>query len=194
VTHADSVAIAEAVQKRIAAVHARDSIAKARIAEQTQRRMLDSIIAANSGAIVPRSGPRRVAVLEPRELRNWPEATLLGRAVADSLRRMLRARARQYSIVDPDSVRAAFASNRSADSVGAILNTELLATIQFAPGRADSAFLALQLYDLGADRRYRSRSVVGRPVLKSEVLANLDAVLLQALVLLEELAKAPRKS
>jgi hypothetical protein len=192
-THAESVAIAEAVQKRIAAARARDSAAKARIAEQTQRRMLDSIITANSGATGAASGPRRIIVAEPRENRNWPEIPLLGRAVADSLRRMLRVRSRQYTIVNPDSVRDVIANQRNADSVGAALSAELLASIQLVPTRGDSAYLLIQLYDLGADRRYRSRSVGGRPVLKSEVLANLDAFLLQSLALLEDLTRSPRK-
>ena len=192
-THAESVAIAEAVQKRIAAARARDSAAKARIAEQTQRRMLDSIITANSGATGAASGPRRIIVAEPRENRNWPEIPLLGRAVADSLRRMLRVRSRQYTIVNPDSVRDVIANQRNADSVGAALSAELMASIQLVPTRGDSAYLLIQLYDLGADRRYRSRSVGGRPVLKSEVLANLDAFLLQSLALLEDLTRSPRK-
>jgi serine/threonine-protein kinase len=192
-THAESVAIAEAVQKRIAAARARDSAAKARIAEQTQRRMLDSIITANSGATGATSGPRRIIVAEPRENRNWPEIPLLGRAVADSLRRMLRVRSRQYSLVNPDSVRDVVANQRNADSVGAALSAELLASIQLVPTRGDSAYLLIQLYDLGADRRYRTRTVGGRPVLKSEVLANLDAFLLQSLALLEDLTRSPRK-
>src|SRR5205823_5700725 len=66
ISHADSVAIAAAIEKRIAAARARDSAEKARIAEQTQRKMLDSIIAANSGAGgTLRAGPRRVAIVEP---------------------------------------------------------------------------------------------------------------------------------
>jgi hypothetical protein len=155
--------------------------------------MLDSIITAKSGATGAASGPRRIIVAEPRENRNWPEIPLLGRAVADSLRRMLRVRSRQYTIVNPDSVRDVIANQRNADSVGAALSAELLASIQLVPTRGDSAYLLIQLYDLGADRRYRSRSVGGRPVLKSEVLANLDAFLLQSLALLEDLTRSPRK-
>jgi hypothetical protein len=193
-TPAESAAIAAAVQKRVAAARTRDSIAKARLAEQEQRRLMDSIIAANSGvAGASTRGPRRVIIGEPRENRLWPEIPLVGRAIADSLRRMLRARSRQYALVDQDSVRSVLANQRNPDSVGAALSAELLASIQLVPTRGDSAYLLLQLYDLGADRRYRTRSAGGRPVPKSEVLANLDALLLQALALLDEVSRGPRK-
>jgi serine/threonine-protein kinase len=193
-TPAESAAIAAAVQKRVAAARTRDSIAKARLAEQEQRRLMDSIIAANSGAAgASTRGPRRVIISEPRESRLWPEIPLLGRAVADSLRRMLRARSRQYVVIDQDSVRSVIANQRNPDSVGAALSAELIASIQLAPTRGDSAYLILQLYDLGADRRYRTRSAGGRPVPKSEVLANLDGLLLQALALLDEISRGPRK-
>jgi hypothetical protein len=194
ISRADSVAIAAAVEKRIAAARARDSAEKARIAEQTQRKMLDSIIAANSGAGgTPRSGPRRVAIVEPRDLRQWPEATLLGRAVADSLRRMLRAHGGMYVPVNQDSVRTVVTTTRNADSVGTALNSELLVALQFVTARADTGYLQIQLYDLGADRRARSRAAVGRPGPRSEVLANLDALLLQALAYLDEMSRSPRK-
>jgi serine/threonine-protein kinase len=193
-THAESLAIADAVQKRLAASRARDSAAKARIAEQAQRRTLDSIIAANSGVGGgASSGPRRVVVAEPREIRTWPEIPLIGRAVADSLRRMLRARSRQYVPVNQDSVRVALATQRNPDSLGAALSAELIASIQLVPTRGDSATLIMQLWDLGADRRYRTRTAGGRPAAKSEVLGNLDALLLQVLALFDELTRSPRK-
>ena len=50
VSHDDSVRIAAAVQKSVAAAKLRDSVAKAKLAEETQRKMMDSIIAANSGS------------------------------------------------------------------------------------------------------------------------------------------------
>src|SRR5262245_2369696 len=194
-THAESVAIAEAVQRRVAAARTRDSVAKARIAEQAQRRTLDSIIAANSGAggAANARAPRRIIVSEPRENRAWPEIPLIGRAVTDSLRRMLRARPRQYVVVNQDSVRSVLSNQRNPDSVGTALSSELIASIQLLPVRGDSAVLMLQLYDLGADRRYRTRTAGGRPTPKSEVLGSLDALLLQTVALLDELSRSPRK-
>jgi serine/threonine-protein kinase len=194
-THAESVAIAEAVQRRVAAARTRDSVTKARIAEQAQRHTLDSIIAANSGAggAGNTRAPRRIIVSEPRENRTWPEIPLIGRAVADSLRRMLRARPRQYVVVNQDSVRSVLATQRNPDSVGTALASELIASIQLLPLRGDSAVLMLQLYDLGADRRYRTRTAGGRPAAKTEVLESLDALLLQTVALLDELSRSPRK-
>jgi serine/threonine-protein kinase len=194
-THAESVAIAEAVQRRVAAARTRDSVTRARIAEQAQRRTLDSIIAANSGASVAGNAraPRRIIISEPRENRTWPEIPLIGRAVADSLRRMLRARPRQYVVVNQDSVRSVLANQRNPDSVGTALASELIASIQLLPLRGDSAVLMLQLYDLGADRRYRTRTAGGRPTAKIEVLGSLDDLLLQTVALLDELSRSPRK-
>src|SRR5689334_14473058 len=76
VSHDDSVRIAAAVEKRVAAAKLRDSIAKARLAEQTQRRMMDSIIAANSGAGAAAAtvAPRRLIIAEQPEIAQWPEA------------------------------------------------------------------------------------------------------------------------
>src|SRR5205823_6148629 len=104
--------------------------------------MMDSIIAANSGsAKAVRGAPRRVAVVEPRENRLWPEVPLLGRAVADSLRRMLRVRRTEFSVVDPDSVQRGLGFARQADSLGAALSTELIVSIQFLPTKTDSGFV-----------------------------------------------------
>src|SRR5262249_32579622 len=97
-SHADSVRIAEIVRKRLEAAKISDSIAKAKLAEQTQRKVMDSIISTNSGgAAVSSPGPRRVVVAEAPDQARWPEAGLLGRAVADSLRRTLRYRRQQFA-------------------------------------------------------------------------------------------------
>jgi serine/threonine-protein kinase len=122
VSHDDSVRIAAAVEKRVAAAKLRDSIAKAKLAEQTQRKMMDSIIAANSGsgAVAGAGAPRRLIIAEQPEIAQWPEAALLGRAVADSLRRMLRGRSRQYTLVDQDSVRSALTRSRDVTEMGRI--------------------------------------------------------------------------
>src|SRR4030095_7322574 len=110
----------------------------------------------------------------------------------DSLRRMLRARPRQYAVVDQDSVRSVLANQRNPDSVGTSLSSELIASIQLLQCRGDSEVWMLQLYDLGADRRYRTRTAGGRPTAKSEVLGSLDALLLQAMALLDELSSRHR--
>ena len=194
VTHDDSVRIAAAVQKRVAAAKLRDSIAKAKLAQETERKMMDSIIAANSGAgAAVVAGPRRVVIAEPPEISQWPEAALLGRAVGDSLRRMLRSRPRQYTLVDQDSVRMALSRSRDVSEMSRILGSDLLVSIRLTALPRDSAMMMLQLWDLGATNAYRTRVSGGRKVAKNEVLAGLDAVLLSTITYLDEMSRAPRR-
>ena len=192
ISHADSVRIAEAVQKKMEAAKLRDSVAKAKLAEETQRKMTDSIIAANSGA-APSTGPRRLIIAEPPDLRQWPEAPILGHAVADSLRRMLRGRRAQYSVVDQDSVRLALGRTRDVSEITKLLNSELLVSIRLVPVARDSAVLMLQTYDLTAINPYRTRTAAGKTVAKNEVLTNLDVMLLSTLTYLDEMSRAPRR-
>jgi serine/threonine-protein kinase len=196
VTHDDSVRIAAAVQKRVAAAKLRDSLAKAKLAQETERKMMDSIIAANSGGggASVAAAPRRLIIAEPPEISQWPEAALLGRAVADSLRRMLRSRARQYTLVDQDSVRMALSRSRDIAEMSKTLGSDLLVSIRLTAMPRDSAMLLLQLWDLGANNTYRTRATGGRRVAKNEVLAGLDAVLLSTITYLDEMSRAPRRT
>jgi serine/threonine protein kinase len=194
ITHADSLRIADAIRKRLDAAKTRDSAAKARLAEETQRKMIDSIIAANSGAATAvATGPRRIIIAEPADQRQWPEASLLGRAVADSLRRMLRVRRQQYSVVDQDSVRASILRTRDIGELTKSLNADLLVSIRLSATPRDSAILMLQAYDQTAVGPYRMRNVTSKVVAKNEVLANLDALLLSTLTSLDEMSRAPRR-
>ena len=194
ITRADSIAIAEAVRKREAAQRTRDSLAAAKRLELTERKRLDSIIAANSGSrAVAATRVRRVIVTEPRDQSRWPQASLLGRAVADSIRRMLNARPRQYAVVDQNAVRTALAQSRIIDSLSRALDAELLVSISLTALPGDSALLLVNAYDVGADRRYNHRAASGRPVPRSQVLVDLDALLLATLANLEEMSRAPRK-
>ena len=156
--------------------------------------MTDSIIAANSGAAGPAStGPRRLIIAEPPDQRLWPEASILGHAVADSLRRMLRARRGQYVIVDQDSVRLALSRTRDVTELTKSLNADLLVSIRFAVIPHDSAVLMLQAYDLTAVNAYRARTATNKTVAKNEVLTNLDVLLLSTLTYLDEMSRAPRR-
>jgi serine/threonine protein kinase len=194
ITHADSLRIADAIRKRVDAAKTRDSAAKARLAEETQRKMMDSIIAANSGgATAVAAGPRRIIIAEPADQRQWPEASLLGRAVADSLRRMLRVRRQQYSVVDQDSVRASILRSRDIGELTKSLNADLLVSIRLSATPRDSAILMLQAYDQTAAGPYRMRNVTSKVVAKNEVLASLDALLLSTLTSLDEMSRAPRR-
>jgi serine/threonine-protein kinase len=194
ISHDDSIRIADAIRKRMEAAKLRDSVAKAKLAEDMQRKMTDSIIAANSGAAAPAStGPRRVIIAEPPDQRQWPEAPILGRAVADSLRRMLRARRGQYIVVDQDSVRLALGRTRDVTELTKSLNADLLVSIRFVVAPRDSAVLMLQAYDLTAVNAYRARTASNKMVARNEVLTNLDALLLSTLTYLDEMSRAPRR-
>jgi serine/threonine-protein kinase len=194
ITREDSIHIAAAIAKRIAAAKSADSVAKARLAQETERRMTDSIIAANSGgAATTATAARRLVVAEPADVRGWPEAPILGRAVSDSLRRMLRARSRQYSLVDQDSVRALLTQTRDVASIARATNSDLFVSIRLQPTRNDSAMMMVQVYDLTAASPYRSRTAAGRIMPKNEVLSSLDAVLLSTITLLDEVTRAPRR-
>ncbi len=194
VTHEDSVKIAQAIQKRIEAQKVKDSIAKVKIAEDMRRKMMDSIIAANSGtAAANPNGPRRLVIAEAPEQRGWPEASLLGRAVADSLRRMLRPRRNLYTPVDQDSVRDVLLRTRSVSDITKSLNSDLLVSVTLVQTRGDSAVLQLTAYDLTAIPQFRQRASTSKQVPKNEVLAQLDALLLSTVTYLDEMTRAPRR-
>src|SRR5205823_9659650 len=94
-SHQDSVAIFEKVNKQVLAAHVRDSVARARLHDSLQRveekRARDSLFKAFGARST--TSKRRVVVVEPRPTTRWPEAEQIGRAVADSLRSMLAKRA-----------------------------------------------------------------------------------------------------
>ena len=172
----------------------KDSVAKAALAEQTARRMTDSIIAANSAVSSAADlAPRRLVITEPADVRGWPEAGLLGRAVADSLRRMLRARGQQYTLVDPDTVRAALGRTREVNELVRTLNADLLVTIRLIQFPHDSGLIQLQAYDPGAVPVFRQRVASGKPVPKNQVLTNLDVLLLSTVTSLDDMRHAPRR-
>jgi hypothetical protein len=195
ISHDDSVKIAAAVAKKVAAARSADSVAKAKLAAETQRKMIDSIIAANSGGTAGTTavGPRRVVIAEPGEVRGWPEAPLLGQAVSDSLRRMLRARPRQFALVDQDSVRTLLLRTRDVAEIARNTNSDLMISIRLTPTRNDSAMMMMQIYDLTAANQFRSRAAAGRQLPKNEVLGSLDQVLLSTMTLLDEMTRAPRR-
>jgi serine/threonine-protein kinase len=194
ITREDSLRIAEAVRHKLEAAKLRDSVATAKFTEQTQRRMFDSIIAVNSGKPITLAGPRRLLIAEPPQLPQWPEAFLLGRAVADSLRRMLVPRSKQYQLIDQDSVRAILARTRNVGEVSRALKTDLLLSIKFTALPADSAMVMIQVWDLSAASPHRTRADSNRVASKSNVLANLDDLLLSTLTNLDEMSHAPRRT
>jgi serine/threonine-protein kinase len=144
-TAADSLAIAEAVQKRLAkeeAVHGREHVILVAdsIAAITRQIAIDSILRANlpRGQGLPSfdfgteftqmatafAGKRRVVVTEPRAGRNQG-LNAFGSALADSLRRSLMSQ-KKFTVVDPDSVDAALAVSRVRSDVEKSLKPDLL--------------------------------------------------------------------
>ena len=161
-TAADSLAIAEAVQKRLAkeeAMHGREhvTIIADSIAAIATRVAIDSILRANlpRGAAVPVfpdfapftafGGKRRVVVTEPKEGKNQ-SLNAFGSAIADSLRRALMKR-RRFSVVDPDSVEAVMAVSRVRSDVEKALKPDLLISPTFV-GYGDSMTVLVTIRDI----------------------------------------------
>jgi hypothetical protein len=106
---------------------------------------------------------------------------------------MLRARPKQYSIIDPDSVRLAMTTSRDLGELTKNLSSDLAVSIRITVLPHDSAFLFFQVNDLGAITSYRTRAASSRAVPRNEVLASLDEMLLSVLTFLDEMSRAPRR-
>lgn len=202
----DSMRIADNVNRAMRQARIRDSVARAKLRDSLQRaeerRARDSIFRAFGGSRAA-AAKRRIVVLEPLPSSRWPEAEQIGRAVADSLRSMLAKRA--FTIVSPDSIRAIRGASRTAQPQewGSIFASELVVAIRIderPPRRgqtgSDSVQLRINAYDLTAQPRYYSRSLPAGSQwgVREEILASLEATLLQAVGALEEMTRAPRRA
>jgi hypothetical protein len=203
-SHQDSVAIAEKVNKQMRAARVRDSVARARLQDSLQRveekKARDSLFKAFGARSTAPATKRRVVVVEPRPSPRWPQAEQIGRAVADSLRSMLAKRA--YTVVNPDSVRALRMQYNTVNELAGALSSDLLISVKIVehPGRRgttdpDSVMLQLGAYDLTARAPYNQRIM---PLgtnwsLHEEILAPLEALLLQTVGALDEMSHAPRR-
>jgi eukaryotic-like serine/threonine-protein kinase len=202
----DSVRIAENVNRAMRQARMRDSVSRAKLRDSIQRaeekRARDSIFRAYGGARPGTAARRRIVILEPAPSPRWPQAEQVGRAVADSLRSMLSKRA--FSIVSPDSVRAARAGGltQSPNAWAEQFGSELLVAIRIeerTPRRGqtgpDSVRLRINAYDITAQPRYYSRSLPTNTefTVHEEILSSLEATLLQTVGALEEMSRAPRR-
>ena len=104
---------------------------------------------------------------------------------------MLKSRRNQYTVVDQDSVRALLSRVRDISEIRKNLSADLIVSIRLQTVHGDSAMLLIQSTDYTNTGPFRGRSAVGRVGLKSQVLANLDQVLLSTLTSLDEMARAP---
>src|SRR5215212_546391 len=161
-TRQDSLAIAEAIQKRIAkeeAVRGRQEVAVIAdsIAVHVTKAAIDSILRANipRGMPIPAwtdfarpsawVGKRRVVVTEPRPSRN-ANLNAFGSVLADSIRRTLMKR-KNFSVVDPDSVAQVLAVSRVRSDVEKALHPDLLITPSLV-GAGESMTVMLTLRDV----------------------------------------------
>ncbi|MEO5567994.1 MAG: serine/threonine-protein kinase [Gemmatimonadaceae bacterium] len=203
-SHADSLQIAENVNRQMRAARVRDSVSRARLRDSIQRveerRARDSIFKAFGGNRPASATRRRIVVVEPRQSPRWPEAERIGRAVADSLRAMLSKRA--YLVVSPDSVRVLRQQITDVPGLAGALSSELLVSVRIEerpPRRGmtgpDSVMLRIIAFDLTAQPRYSQRSMPSTTewVVHEEILGSLEATLLQTVGALEEMTRAPRR-
>jgi hypothetical protein len=203
-SHQDSVAIADKVNRQMRAMRRRDSVSRAKLQDSLQhveeKKARDSLFKAY-GARFPATTKRRVIVVEPRPSTRWPEAEQIGRAVADSLRSMLGKRA--YIVVNPDSVRAVRLQFKTVNELANALSSDLLISIRINErpprrGTADSDSVMLQVaaYDLTAQPQYSQRTlpVAPRWSVHEEILGPLEAILLQTVGAVDEMSRAPRRA
>ena len=164
-TRADSMAIAEAVRKRLAKEEAIKGTRQVTmfadsITALVRKVAIDSIIKATlprgmaipvwterppTAPSVPFTGARRVVITAPRETRN-ERLNAFGKSLTDSIRRSLARRA-GYSVVDADSVDAALAVSRVRSDVERVLKPDLVISPSFV-GAGDTLTVLVTMRDL----------------------------------------------
>lgn len=173
-SRSDSLAIAAAVEKRIAQEeqargHQRFELMADSITAQVRRMAIDSIIRATlpAGVPVPHwkdmvappaewGGPKRVVVTEPRETRR-ANLDAFGRALSDSLQRTFVKR-KGYSLVAPDSVRAVLATTRERSEVEKALSPDLLLSPSFVGNvNGDTMTVMITIRDIRSGMPYGTR-------------------------------------
>jgi len=172
-TRQDSLAIAEAVQKRLAkeeAVRGREEVAiiADSIAANVRKAAIDSILRVSlpKGMKIPVwsdfappvewGGKRRVVVTEPRPGKN-DNLNAFGSSVSESIRQALM-KQKKYSVVDPDSVNAVLAQSRVRTDVENALKPDVLISPVFAgpPTPGDSMTMIVTIRDVRGISAMRS--------------------------------------
>ena len=174
-TPQDSLAIAEAVQKRLAkeeAVRGKKEVAiiADSIAANVRKAAIDSILRASLPHGMPMpvwtdfappaawGGKRRVVVTEPKQGKN-DNLNAFGSSLAEGIRRALM-KDKKYSIVDPDSVSAVLANTRVRSEVEKALKPDVLISPTFvgAPNATDSMTVIVTV------REMRNATTIGARV------------------------------
>jgi len=164
-TRQDSLAIAEAVQKRLAkeeAVRGKEELAVIAdsITANVRKAAIDSILRASIPRGVPMpvwsdfappaawGGKRRVVVTEPKQGKN-DNLNAFGSTLAEGIRRALM-KDKKYSIVDPDSVSAVLANTRVRSEVEKALKPDVMISPTFvgAPNATDSMTVIVTVREL----------------------------------------------
>ena len=166
-TRKDSLAIAAAVQKRLAQEAAsrgpeRVMVVADSLTAHVRKIAIDSILRANlpAGVKMPvwrdvappaaGGGKRRVVVTEPKESRS-AALNSFGSALSDSIRRAL-AKRMTYSVVAADSVAAVLSVSRARSEVEKALRPDLLISPTFV-GAGDTMSVLVTIRDLRVGAR-----------------------------------------
>lgn len=174
-TRQDSLAIAEAVQKRLAkeeTVRGKEEVAiiADSITAHVRKAAIDSILRASLPRGMPMpvwtdfappaawGGKRRVVVTEPKQGKN-DNLNAFGSTLAEGIRRTLM-KDKRYSIVDPDSVSAVLANTRVRSEVEKALKPDVLISPTFvgAPNATDSMTVIVTV------REMRNATTIGARV------------------------------
>ena len=202
-TRKDSLAIAEAVQKRLAqeaVVRGPDRVMVLAdsITAHVRKVAIDSILRANLPAGVPMpvwrdvappaawGGKRRVVVTEPKTGRNTA-LNDFGNALSDSIRRSLLKR-KNYSVVTADSVNAALAVSRVRSDVEKALKPDILISPTFV-GMGDTMTVLVTIRDVRLGGR--GTRVISTKFVSSEPEKSIPATVQSVIEQLESLAHMP---
>jgi hypothetical protein len=137
--------------------------------------------------------PRRVVVWNhPPDRRNQTMQDA-GSAIMNVLRKALSGQAR-FVAVERDSTLATLTRSRNRDSVAAVLNADMMATIRGNMMPGDSVTWVLTVWDLTAHNAYSQRAVSAGKVALSDPLANVDSLVQRSVRALQEMDRAPRRA
>jgi len=207
-TRQDSLAIAEAVQKRLAkeeAVRGREEVAVIAdsIAANVRKAAIDSILRVSlpKGMKIPVwsdfappvewGGKRRVVVTEPRPIKN-DNVNAFGSTLSEAIRKSLMKQKAKYSVVDPDSVSAVLAQSRVRTDVENALKPDVLISPVFVgPPTTDSMTVLVTIRDVRGTSAIRS-GVASVKFAVADPERSIPELVQEVMSRLDEQARAPK--
>jgi hypothetical protein len=209
-TAADSLAIMQAVQKRVALAEAKKKPGQAAInadsLKQLVQRATDSAARAKTEAAaaavaaappvapptLPTSpaptGKRRLAIGEPAENKDQPAINSFSRALADAIRSSLD-KGESFDPIDQDEVRGAIGRTSSRDEAVGILKPDVLVYPSYT-GTGDTVNITVMIRDVKGTSTYGTRMIRAK-VMPAYPQYYLDPIVKAVLKQLDELSKAP---